>query len=196
MRATASTIVPPHDLAHIPRIAPDHQPPGESTPAQDVANTGARQVAGVPPLPTTIPDPTTGMEALKLIHGSSAFSARALISIARWFARRDQNPILRPYLLTADVPTVLDRAVGQPARSLTVLVPGLSGVATAQFCIGIGGRSATVAGGGVVIPTLYVTLPLQADDIQLGFDPAYGQPNTSIPVFVLRWPTVQPFAAH
>lgn len=201
MRATASIITPPHELVEQPRIAPDMLTPDDVTTAQQDAATHARQVAGAPPQPQTIPEPETPFEALRMINAHQRVSAGSLLWLARWFRQRDTNPLPKQYMLGpiagADGEyNVLDRAQGSPARSITVLVPGLAGIANASFCIGIGGKSATVAAGAFIVPTLYLTLPLQADDIRIGFDPAGGQPAANTPVFVLRWPTVQPFAAR
>jgi hypothetical protein len=200
MRANASIITPPHELLEQPRIAPEHQEPDNTTTAQNAAAATASQVAGVPPQPQTLPEPTTAFDALRMIHTQQRVGAASALWLAKWFRQHDTNPLPKQYMLGpvagADgVNYVLDRAQGQPAKSITVLVPYLPAIAGAFFCVGIGGRSATLAAGAFIVPTLYATIPLQADDVRIGFDPAGAQPGANTPVFVLRWSTVQPFAA-
>lgn len=145
--------------------------------------------------PQILPEETipakTPLEALHRIHASTVMARHALQHIWRWLDLRDRNPEMHTVLIndgnTGSYQTLSQSA--WPAKSIGVLNPG-----SAPVYIGIGGQSATSAARVPSCPgSSALVLPVQAQNVMLGCDPATLGSDTAV-VFLFRFVTVQPLA--
>ena len=177
MRATASQVTTPAD--HIARRALPVDADDQVKPA------------AAPELPKTVPAPNPS-DVLAGIHEHTLHAALGTRYLALKQRERERNPLYKSYLINgaSGVYFAVDEPQGEPARSITIYNPTIN----VPAYVGIGGTDPTSAAGALPVAQ-FLTIPLQADVIKVGFNPTDLLANSAT-IFVFRWATVQPFAAE
>lgn len=141
------------------------------------------------PVPLVLPpEPKTVAEAVNSMHAAAASMENTLRRLERLIALEGEPPEMRTVVINegnTGVYQVIDKAAW-PAKSIGILNPG-----SAAVYIGIGGNSARTTSRAPTCPgASAMVLPVGAQDLELGCDPAVLGANTAV-VYVFRYVTVQ-----
>lgn len=143
----------------------------------------------LPDLPAVIDPPTAPTENLQHINRATHGVYAALKFLCHLAALERQTPEMHSLQINPGNNgqyIVLDKSPW-PAKSIGVLNPG-----AAPVFIGVGGVSARPLSGAPSCPgASALVLPVEAQDLELGCDPAVLADSTA-EVFLFRYVTVQP----
>lgn len=142
----------------------------------------------LPPQVETVPAPQTVAEAIASLHQSSYRLMTASEKLLMLAERGQQAPEMHTVIINPannGQYQVMDRSPWA-AKSIGILNPG-----SAPVFVGVGGISARTTSRAPSCPGgAAMVLPLEAENIELGCDPATLGANTAI-VYVFRYVTLQ-----